>query len=273
MRENRIKKTGNMKGFRSFISVLAAMVLTASIQITALADAAFEGDITVTNVVAGYEYKIYEVLDVARLGSEGTFFEATERWKDFIHTDKNAVELLVSNGDGTYTVNKDADKDVKHGFAENVLQYAEENGIEATESRTAEEGDREVSFSSLMLGIYVIDTAGKARITVMWDMEWQSEIKESYKPEAETADTSTGTEEKPEIQEESESIAEEANTDENVTTDAGNMETESAEESVELLLSVEEEASKESSIFPVIIVAAVAVVAAAAGILFIKKKK
>ena len=148
-------------------------------------------------------------------------------------------------------------------------QYAAENGIEATESRMAEDGDSEVAFTDLMLGVYVIDTAGKARVTVMWDMDWQEKIKESYKPEDKTVDTSTAAEEKPEIQEEAVSITEEAAADENVVTDSQNAETESA---VESSLSVEG-ASKGNGSIPVIIVAVVAVLVTAAAIFFIKMKK
>lgn len=268
-----MKKTGNRRGFRGFILLLAAMILATSLPIIALADGTFEGDITVTNVAAGYEYKVYEILDTVGAGGEDSIFMATESWKDFLETNENAMAMLMPNDNDAYkmdaesklyTVNMESDKAVRQAFAEDVLKYAEENGIEATESRTAEEGDREVSFTRLMLGIYVIDTAGKARVTVMWDMDWQSEIKESYKPE---------TEEKTEIQEEAASSVEEGSTDENVAADAENTETERVGESVETPLPVVEEAPKENSNAPVIIVATIAVLAVASGGLFMKKKR
>lgn len=275
-----MKNTSNRKGFRSFISILAAMLLVSSLSITALADGTFAGDITITDVAAGYEYKVYEILDNIAAGGEASIFVATDSWKEFLETNENAMAMLVpEENDGSYpmadeqsalyTVNMESDKAVRHAFAEDVLQYAAENGIEATESRMAEDGDSEVAFTDLMLGVYVIDTAGKARVTVMWDMDWQEKIKESYKPEDKTVDTSTAAEEKPEIQEEAVSITEEAAADENVVTDSQNAETESA---VESSLSVEG-ASKGNGSIPVIIVAVVAVLVTAAAIFFIKMKK
>ena len=284
-----MKNTNNRKGFGNIISILAAMLLTASMSITALADGIFAGDITITDVAAVYEYKVYEVLDNIAAGGEASIFMATDSWKEFLETNENAVAMLVPvENDGSYpmadgqsalyTVNTESDKAVRQAFAEDVLQYAAENGIEATESRTAEDGDSEVAFTELMLGIYVIDTAGKARVTVMWDMEWQSEIKESYKPEDKAADTGTVAGENPEIQEgqgESESVTEESVVEEDAVTDSQNAEAaeaESAERVVESPLSAEEAPKGNGSIY-VIIVAMVAVLAAAVAIFLIKKKK
>ena len=53
-----MKNTGNRKGFKGFAAALAAVLLAASLSHTALADGDFSGDITVKNVVAGYEYKV-----------------------------------------------------------------------------------------------------------------------------------------------------------------------------------------------------------------------
>ena len=52
------------------------MLLTASMSITALADGIFAGDITITDVAAGYEYKVYEVLDNIAAGGEASIFIA-----------------------------------------------------------------------------------------------------------------------------------------------------------------------------------------------------
>ena len=65
-----MKNKNNRKGFGNIISILAAMLLTASMSITALADGIFAGDITITDVAAGYEYKVYEVLDNIAAGGE-----------------------------------------------------------------------------------------------------------------------------------------------------------------------------------------------------------
>ena len=278
-----MKNTSNRKGFRNIISILAAMLLTSSLSITARADGAFAGDITVTNVVEGHEYKVYEVLDNIAAGGEASIFAATDSWKEFLQTNENALAMLVPvENDGSYpmadeqsalyTVNMESDKAVRNAFAEDVLQYAAENGIEATESRMAEAGDREVTFTELMLGIYVIDTAGSARVTFMWDMDWQSDVKEDYKPEDKTEDTGTTAGEKSETQEESGGITEEDTADENEVTDSPNAEAESAESVVESTLPAEE-TSKGNSSIPVIIVAIVVVLVTAAAIFFIKKKK
>ena len=181
---------------------------------------------------------------------------------------------MAEEGSDLYTVNMESDKAVRQAFAADVLEYAGENGIEAYESITAESGAGEITFQYLPLGIYVIDTAGRARITVMWDMGWQSEIKESYQPEAET---STETEKKDEIQQEDanskdESSTEENSADESVGTETL-MEAESGESTEEEAPKAEQEAPKADSKAPVMIVAVVVVLALAGVLVFVKKKK
>ena len=190
-----MKNTGNRKGFKGFAAALAAVLLAASLSHTALADGDFSGDITVKNVVAGYEYKVYEVLDCIAAGGETSVYMATEEWKDFLETNENAIAMLtpteyesgMTDADSkVYTVNMESDKAARKAFAADALQYAQENGIEPTETRTAQDGERDVAFLGLNLGIHVVDTAGRARVVVMWDMGWESEITESYEPEADT---------------------------------------------------------------------------------------
>ncbi len=276
-----MKRTGKMTGFRKAAFMAAVMLLTASLPATALADGLFEGDIVISNASAGYEYKAYEVLETAGAGGEDSIFMATEQWKDFLETNENAIEMLTPNDNDLYkedeesvlyTVNMESDKAVRRAFAEDVLQYAQENGIEATESMTAE--GSQVSFTRLVLGIYVIDTAGGARVTVMWDMDWQSEIKDSYDPAAqETENTATETEkvpaaeaeEIPGTKKEAENSAEESGTDQGARADT---ETEQEEAS----LTAEEEAPKEKSSIPVM-TAVIAAVLAAVLILFYFFKK
>lgn len=276
------KKTGRKGYLKRLMMALSAFILSLFISIPALADGEFAGDIIITNAMVGYEYKVYEVLECIGAGGNDSLFMATESWKEFLKTNENAVAMMMpaenngnypmaDEGSNLYTVNLESDKAVRQAFAADVLEYARENGIDAYESITAK--GSKVTFEYVPLGIYAIDTADKARITVMWDMDWESEIKESYKPETETADTSTEEVEKTEIQGAAGSIVEEAIADENVAVDAENTETESMEESVESPVPVVEEAPKEYSNTPVIIAAAIAVLAVAAGFLFMKKKR
>lgn len=170
-----------------------------------------------------------------------------------------------------YMVNMESDKAVRQDFAANALEYAKANGIEAYESITAESGGSNVTFEYAPLGIYVVDTAGKARITVMWDMDWESEIKESYKSETETTDTSTEIEEKTEIQQDAADNTEENSADENMEADTP-METEGEEYAVEDPLSAGEEAPETASKAPVMIVVVGVVLALVVGMLFIKNR-
>lgn len=304
-----MKKSGNKSGLRGFMSTLAAMLLTAAMSITALADGVFAGDITITNVLAGYEYKVFEVLDCIAAGGNDSVFMATENWKEFLKTNQNAVAMLTpqenngqypmaEKGDELYTVNMESDKAVREAFAADVLKYAAENGIEATESRTAGEGDSEVSFTGLMLGTYVIDTAGRARIIVMWDMEWQSEIKESYKPEAQGAGDGAEAEGDAQTRETGSGAANGGSALESSVTETGNgtetdnaeaargaeesgnsqdaaadTETENGEESAESPASAEDKVPEGKSMVPVVIVAAVIVLAVAVALVFVKGKK
>lgn len=282
-----MKNTGNRKGFKGFAAALAAVLLAASLSHTALADGDFSGDITVKNVVAGYEYKVYEVLGCIAAGGETSVYMATEEWKDFLETNENAIAMLtpteyesgMTDADSkVYTVNTESDKAARKAFAADALQYAQENGIEPTETRTAQDGERDVAFLGLNLGIHVVDTAGRARVVVMWDMGWESEITESYKPEADTstetaasstestAENSAEPVEKAMIQ----AAAGETQEESGATEDGADAEKESMESTEP---ESAEESAEENSSAPVIIVAAVAVLAVAAGIVYMKRKR
>ena len=200
--KNNKKNTGSRRGFKSFAAALAAVLLAASLSVTALADGELTGNIIIKNASAEYEYKVYELLICISLyESGGPVYLAAEEWKDFLETNENAAAVLtpsdfengITNEDsGVYTVNArklagDGGKD----FAADVLQYAQENGVEPTRIMTVQDGDKDVSFTDLELGICVVDTAGRAATVVMEDMI-DSEIKESYKPEDKTPETGTG---------------------------------------------------------------------------------
>ena len=262
-----MKKTGIRRGFKSFTAALAAFLLAASLPVTALADGEFSGNIIIRNVVPGYEYKVYEVLDCIAAGGESSVFMATDEWKDFLETNENAVAMLTpSDYDNSmadedsrvYTVNMESDKAVRQAFAEDVLQYARENQIEPTEIITAQDGDSEVAFMYLMLGIHVVDTAGRARVVVMWDMGWESDIKESYQPEDKAADSGTGAsdigEEPSEAGGEAADTGEEPEQKDELQKAAGQSEEESG--AGESPLPAEEETRKGGSAVPVIIAAA-----------------
>lgn len=283
-----MKNTGNRKGFKGFAAALAAMLLAASLSHTALADGDFSGDITVKNVVAGYEYKVYEVLDCIAAGGETSVYMATEEWKDFLETNENAIAMLtpteyesgMTDADSkVYTVNMESDKAARKAFAADALQYAQENGIEPTETRTAQDGERDVAFLGLNLGIHVVDTAGRARVVVMWDMGWESEITESYEPEADTGTetAAAGTESTAENSAESaekamiQAAAGVAPEESGATEDGADAEKESMESTEPE--SAEEAAEENSSAPVVIIMAAVAVLAVAAGIVYMKRKR
>ncbi len=283
-----MKNTGNRKGFKGFAAALAAVLLAASLSHTALADGDFSGDITVKNVVAGYEYKVYEVLDCIAAGGETSVYMATEEWKDFLETNENAIAMLtpteyesgMTDADSkVYTVNTESDKAARKAFAADALQYAQENGIEPTETRTAQDGERDVAFLGLNLGIHVVDTAGRARVVVMWDMGWESEITESYEPEADTgtetaaANTESTAENSAESAEKAmiQAAAGEAPEESGATEDGADAEKESMESTEPE--SAEEAAEENSSAPVVIIMAAVAVLAVAAGIVYMKRKR
>lgn len=274
------KRTGRSCLKRAAMA-LSGIMLALSIPMTVMADGEFSGDITITGTVEGYEYKAYEVLDCIAAGGEDSIFMATESWKEFLKTNENAIAMLIpqensgdypmaEEGSDLYTVNMESDKAVRQAFAADVLEYAGEKGIEAYESITAESGAGEITFQYLPLGIYVIDTAGRARITVMWDMGWQSEIKESYQPEK--AETSTETEEKAEIQQEDVNNTEENSADESMAADTP-LETEGRDSAEEETSTAEQEAPKADNKAPVMIVTVVVVQALAAVLVFVKKKK
>ena len=139
------KNMGRKGYLKRLTMTLSAVILSLFIPITALADGEFAGDIIISNALAGYEYRVYEVLECIGAGGDDSVFMATESWKEFLKANENAVAMLVpKENDGNYpmadeesdlyTVNLESSKEVRQAFAADVLEYAKENGIDAYES-------------------------------------------------------------------------------------------------------------------------------------------
>lgn len=267
------KNTGRRGYLKKLMMALSAFILSLFIPITVLADGEFAGDIIITRAVKGYEYKVYEVLECIGAGGHDSIFMATESWKEFLKTNENAVAMLIpkendgnypmaDEGSELYIVNMETYKEVGQAFAADLLEYAKENGIDAYEGITAEEG--KVTFEYVPLGIYVIDTADKARITVMWDMDWESEIKESYEK---------GAEENQPVESSVEEVEESAPVQEATVTEETDSEADAVQEAeaAPIADSTTPESSTDGSNMAVIVVVVVLVLAA--GFIFIKSRR
>ncbi len=140
---------------------ITAIVLSA-IMVLAMGVMAFaigtNGEITITNAVEGQTYSIYQIFDLQSFDAEKNHYsyKIVDAWADFVATQTNFVTV---DKDGFVEIVDGADEATAAAFANAAIAYAEENSIEATDSKEAD--SETVEFTGLSLGYYLVDsTAG-----------------------------------------------------------------------------------------------------------------
>ena len=153
-----------MKYTRQFFALLLALVLTLGLCVTAFAEDAKPGSITISNPAQGKTYEVFKLLDVVEdesdLANNGFIYKLTaDAWADFITTVQDGSGEnyfnLFENGGMTYVL---ANKNLKGGiadFAAKAKAYAETNKLAPIKTAKAEaEGALEIS--GLDLGYYLV---------------------------------------------------------------------------------------------------------------------
>ena len=141
---------------KKLFAVLLALTLVLSMGTIALA--ADTGTITISNAIAGEDYKIYKMLDFVPSNAEGDagVYTIADGWADFFAKEPatNYFDVTVYADKTTVSIKKDVTK-VDQTLAQAAIEYA--TGKTATEAVTA--SSTTVEFTGLALGYYAIDTS------------------------------------------------------------------------------------------------------------------
>lgn len=153
-----------MKHTRQFFALVLALVLTLGLCVTAFAEDAKPGSITISNPAQGKTYEVFKLLDVVEdesdLANKGFIYKLTnDDWATFITTVQDGSGAnyfnLFENGGKKYVL---ANENLKGGiadFAAKAKAYAETNKLAPIKTAKAEaEGALEIS--GLDLGYYLV---------------------------------------------------------------------------------------------------------------------
>lgn len=139
---------------KKFFAIVLAVVMALSM--TAVAFAANDGKITVTNATDGQSYTAYRIFDLESFDKEtGTYnYKVNADWEDFAN-DPAIKDVFVSIDPDTQKVTWCAECDVNE-FAKLAKAYVEENNIGGI--KTAVAADGEAVISNIALGYYLVDS-------------------------------------------------------------------------------------------------------------------
>ena len=131
---------------KRIISIILALTLIATFSITAFADETETGSITINGISTDNTYEIYKLLDLESYDvAAGAYsYKANAAWAAFFTTDE-AKLYMATDKDGYVTWIATEDDDTKATFAKLALAYAQEKGIAATKSTTADPAEYTVS--------------------------------------------------------------------------------------------------------------------------------
>ena len=148
---------------KKIISLILALMLIASLSVTAFADEIETGSITINGVGTGVTYEIYKLLDLESYDvTAGAYsYKANAAWVDFFASEE-AKAYMATDADGYVTWAMTEDDDTKAAFAKLALAYAKENDIDPVKS-SKNDGefvitDNAGKFSDLELGYYLVDS-------------------------------------------------------------------------------------------------------------------
>ena len=125
------------------------------------------GKITVTNAIAGEDYKIYKILSLEsydKTAGAYSYKKPGGDWDTFINSDEGQ-QFFTSNENGYVTLKDTSDKEVRK-LAIYAIGYAQKHNITATKTATAsvsKSDNATAVFEDLDLGYYVVEsTSGTA---------------------------------------------------------------------------------------------------------------
>ena len=139
------------------MALLAAFALVLAMAVPAWAEEN-KGNITVQNAKENEEYKIYRIFDLESYSENSYSYKMSTKWSkaDFATNSAFTDYFEIVNG-GYIKPKAEFTDEAAATFAKNALAFAKEKKIEDDGHQTA--GKTGVSFSSLSLGYYLLDTS------------------------------------------------------------------------------------------------------------------
>lgn len=146
-----------MKRVKRVLALLAAFALVLAMAVPAWAEGN-KGSITVQNAKENEEYKIYRIFDLESYSGNSYSYKMSTKWSNAGFATDSAFTSYFETVNGCYIKPKaEFTDETAATFAKNALAFAKKNNIEDDGYQTA--GNAGVSFSSLSLGYYLLDTS------------------------------------------------------------------------------------------------------------------
>lgn len=145
-----------MKRVKRVLALLAAFALVLAMAVPAFADGN-KGNITVQNAKENEEYKIYRIFDLESYSENSYSYKMSEKWSKADFATDSVFREYFEIVSGYIKPKVEFTDEAAATFAKNALAFAKEKNIEDDGHQTA--GKTGVSFSSLSLGYYLLDTS------------------------------------------------------------------------------------------------------------------
>lgn len=147
------------KAMKKLMAALLAVAMVCAMAIPAFAaDGTTTGSITIDNAVKGETYTIYKMFDLNSYDpTAGTYsYTVDSNWKAFFATGAEGANYITLDANGHPTWVKGAKADE---FAQKALAWAKTQSAITTAATSQAAGSTTVTFSSLALGYYLVDTS------------------------------------------------------------------------------------------------------------------
>ena len=147
------------KAMKKLIAALLAVAMVCAMAIPAWADGgATTGSITIDKAVSGETYTIYKMFDLNSYDpTAGTYsYTVDSNWKAFFATGAEGANYITLDANDHPTWVKGAKADE---FAQKALAWAKTQNAITTAATSQAAGSTTVTFSSLALGYYLVDTS------------------------------------------------------------------------------------------------------------------
>lgn len=138
------------------MALLAAFALVLAMAVPAWAEEN-KGSITVQNAKENEEYKIYRIFDLESYSGNSYSYKMSTKWSNAGFATDSAFTSYFETVNGYIKPKAEFTDETAATFAKNALAFAKKNNIEDDGHQTA--GNAGVSFSSLSLGYYLLDTS------------------------------------------------------------------------------------------------------------------
>ncbi len=145
-----------MKRVKRVLALLAALALVLAMAVPAWAEGN-TGSITVQNAKENEEYKIYRIFDLESYSENSYSYKMSEKWSKAGFATDSVFKDYFEIVNGYIKPKAEFTDEAAATFAKNALAFAKENKIEDDGQQKA--GKVGVSFSSLSLGYYLLDTS------------------------------------------------------------------------------------------------------------------